>query len=119
MVIILPCWHDTGVVVTSLTDQPTVKDIVRFVVPRVVPKWYNIGIMLDVKHFVLEGIAHEQERADQPREMFVKWLQKSPDTGRQARTWQSVLNAVEVISGAEVAEEIRTDVQSPRCPFTG
>ena len=91
----------------------------RFVVPRVVPKWYDIGIMLDVEYFVLEGIAHVQERADQPRKMFVKWLQKSPGTGRQARTWQSVLNAVGDISGAEVAEEIRTDVQSSRCPITG
>ena len=87
--------------------------------PRVAPKWYDLGLVLDVKPFVLDGIAHEQERADQPREMFTKWLQGPPGTGSQARTWQSVLDAVETICGTEAVEDIRTDVQTPRIPTAG
>lgn len=106
-------------VVTSLTDQPTLKDIVCFAVPRVASKWYDIGILLDVKLFVLDCISHEQERADRPRELFIKWLQRSPGTGSQARTWQSVLDAVDKICGAEAVEEIRSAVQSPKSPKPG
>ena len=75
--------------------------------------------MLDVKPFVLDGISHGQERADQPREMFAKWLQGSPDTGSQARTWQSVLDAVGTICGTEAVENIRTDVQTLKIPTAG
>ena len=90
-----------------------------FAVPLVAPKWYDLGLALDVKPFVLDGVAHEQERADQPREMFAKWLQGSPDTGNQARTWQSVLGAVGMICGTAAVEDIRTEVQTPRIPTAG
>ena len=111
--------HNTGVVVTSLSDLPTLRDIVCFAVPRVAPKWYDVGIVLDVRSFVLDGIAHEQKSPDQPRTLFVKWLQKSPGTGNQTRTWKSVLEAVEIICGQGTMEEIRTAVLTPRCPATG
>ena len=104
---------------TSLSDQPSLKDIVCFAVPRVSAKWYDLGIVLDVKPFVLDGVAHEQERADRPREMFVKWLQKSPGTGNQTRTWKSVLEAIGIICGQGTVEDIQTAVQTPRCPATG
>ena len=88
-------------------------------VPRVAPKWYDLGLALDVKSFVLDGVAHEQERADRPREMFAKWLQRSPGTGSQVRTWQSVLDAIGVICGTAAVEDIRMAVQTPRIPTAG
>ena len=108
-----------GAVVTSLSDEPTLKDIVCFAVPRVAPKWYDVGLALDVKSFVLDTIAQEQKCPDQPRSMFVKWLQGSPGTGSQARTWQSVLDAVGTICGTEAVEDIKTAVQTPRIPTAG
>ena len=103
-------------VVTSLSDQPTLKDVVCFAEPRVAPKWYNLGLALDVKPFVLDGVAHQQEKADRPREMFAKWLEGSPGTGSQPRTWQTVLDAVGMICGSAAMEDIRTAVQKPRIP---
>ena len=108
-----------GAVVTSLSDQPTLKDVVCHAEPRVAPKWYNLGLALDVKPFVLDGVAHQQEKADRPREMFAKWLEGSPGTGSQPRTWQTVLDAVGMICGLAVMEEIRTAVQKPRIPTAG
>ena len=108
-----------GAVVTSLSDQPTLKDVVCHAVPRVAPKWYDLGLALDVQPFVLDGVAHQQEKADRPREMFAKWLEGSPGTGSQPRTWQTVLDAVEMICGLAAAEDIRTAVQKPRIPGAG
>ena len=108
-----------GAVVTSLSDQPTLKDVVCIAVPRVAPKWYDLGLALDIQPFVLDGIAHQQEKADRPREMFAKWLEGSPGTGSQSRTWQSVLDAVGMICGSAAMEGIHTAVQTPRIPVAG
>ena len=105
-----------GVVVTSLSDQPTLRDVVCFAVPRVAPKWYDLGLALDVQPFVLDTISQQQKCPDQPRVMFVKWLEGSPGTGSQPRTWESVLTAVEMICGTAAMENIRTAVQTPRMP---
>ena len=78
--------------------------------PHVADRWYSLGVVLDVDPFVLKSVAHEQERANQPRELFAKWLQRSPGTGNLARTWQSIVDAVCIICGTEAAEELRTAV---------
>ena len=87
--------------------------------PRVAARWYNLGLALDVKSFVLDRVAHQQEKADRPREMFAKWLEGSPGTGSQPRTWQTVLDAVGMICGSAAMEDIQTAVQKPRIPTTG
>ena len=78
-----------------------------------------MGLALDIKPFVLDGVAHQQEKADRPREMFAKWLEGSPGTGSQPRTWQTVLDAVGMICGSAAVEDIRTAVQTPRIPTAG
>ena len=108
-----------GAVVTSLNDQPILKDVVCIAVPRVAARWYDLGLALDIQPFVLDGVAHQQEKADRPREMFAKWLETSPDTGSQPRTWQSVLDAVGTICGSAVMEGICTAVQKTRIPTPG
>ena len=108
-----------GVVVTSLSDQPTLRDVVCFAVPRVAPKWYDLGLALDVRSFVLDTIFQEQKCPDQPRTMLVKWLEGSLGTGSQPRTWQSVLHAVAMICGSAAMEDIRAAVQTPRIPTAG
>ena len=74
---------------------------------------------LDVKPFVLDTIFQEQTCPDQPRTMFVKWLEGSPGTGSQSRRWQTVLDAVRMICGSAAMEDIHTAVQSPRIPTAG
>ena len=102
--------HNADEVVISLSDQPTLRDVVCFVVPHIAPKWYDVGLALDVQSLVLDGIEHDQRSTTQPRSMFVKWLQKSPGTGSQARTWKSVLEAIEIICGQGAVAEICTAV---------
>ena len=102
--------HNADEVAISLSDQPTLRDIVCFAVPHIAPKWYDVGIALDVQSLVLDGIEHDQKSTAQPRTMFVKWLQKSPGTGSHARTWKSVLEAIGHICGQGAVAEICTAV---------
>ena len=82
---------------------------------------FTIEIILDpaVPTFVLDGVTHQQEIADRLREMFAKWLEGSPGTGSQPRTWQTVLDAVGMICGTAAMEDIRTAVQTPKVPTAG
>ena len=84
------------------TIHPSLKDLVRHVVPRIAPAWYDVGLQLDLEPDVLDEI--EKEKSDQPRKMLAKWLQGS------SCTWQSVLNAVENIRGGKPMEDIRAAV---------
>ena len=84
------------------TIRPSLKDLVRHAVPRIAPAWYDVGLLLDLEPDVLDEI--EKEKLDQPRKMFAKWLQGS------SCTWQSVLNAVEIIRGGKPMEDIRAAV---------
>ena len=117
--ILLSIRSSAGAVVISLSDQPTLRDVVCFAVPRVAPKWYDLGLALDVQPFVLDTIFQEQKCPDQPRTMFVKWLEESLGTGSQPRTWQSVLDAVGMICGLAAMEDIRSAVQTPRISTAG
>ena len=83
------------------TIRPTLKDLVRHVVPRIAPAWYDVGLQLDLEPDVLDEI--EKEKSDQPKKMLAKWLQGS------SCTWQIVFNAVEKICGVKPMEDIRAD----------
>ena len=83
------------------TIRPSLKDLVRHAVPRIAPAWYDVGLQLDLEPDVLDEI---EKKSDQPRKMLAKWLQGS------SCTWQSVLNAVEIIRGGKPMEDIRAAV---------
>ena len=84
------------------TIRPTLRDLVRYAVPRVAPVWYNVGLQLDIEPDDLDEI--EKERADHSRRMFARWLKGS------SCSWQSVLNAVGITCGAKPMEDIRAAV---------
>ena len=101
--------HDSA---TSLsTARPTLKDLVRFVTPRIGAVWYDVGLQLDLEPDVLDGI--EKEKSDGPRKMFKKWLQGSDCS------WQMVLDAVRSICGAKPMGDICTAVEESVLPTTG
>ena len=94
------------------TIRPTLKDLVRFVAPRIGAVWYDVGLQLDLEPHVLDGI--ETEKSGGPRKMFNKWLQ-----GSDCCSWQMVLDAVRNICGAKPMEDIRTAVIEALLPTTG
>ena len=84
------------------TIRPTLKDLVCYAVPRVAPKWYDVGLQLDLEPDVLDEI--EKEKSDHARRMFAEWLKGS------SCSWQSVLDAVESVRGAKPMEDIQAAV---------
>ena len=86
---------------TLSTSRPSLKDLVSHVVPRITPKWYEVGLQLDLEPYVLDGIEKLQ---DQPRKMFAEWLKGS------SCTWEKVFDAVEKTCGKAPMEEIQAAV---------
>ena len=91
--------------------SPTLKDLVKFVAPRIAAVWYDVGLQLDLEPHVLDDI--ETEKSGGPRKMFNKWLQRSDCS------WQKVLDAVKSTCGAKPMEDIRTALEEALLPSAG
>ena len=87
------------------------KDLVRYAVPRVSPKWEEVGLQLDIAPHVLETVEADHRDVEKCcKTMFKKWLHNGEGTGKQPRTWESVLEAVGKAVGSEVCANIEEDI---------
>ena len=83
------------------------KDLVRCAVPRVAPKWDEVGLQLNIQPYVLESIeANGGDVVTRCKNVFSKWLNGETGTGDLQRTWESVLKAVKEAVGAEVCKNV-------------
>ena len=98
--------HDTTASLSTV--PPTLKDLVRFVAPRIAAVWYDVGLQLDLEPHVLDEI--EAEKSCGPRKMFSRWLQGS------SCSWQSVLDAVKNTCGVKPMQDIRKAVEDALLP---
>ena len=71
------------------------------------PKWEEVVLQLDIAPHVLETV--EADHRD-VQTMFKKWLHNGEGTGKQPRTWESVLEAVRKAVGSEVCVNIEEDI---------
>ena len=87
------------------------KDLVRHAVPRVSPQWEEVGLQLDIAPHVLETVEADHRDVEKCcKTMFKKWLHSGEGTGKQLRTWESVLEAVRKAVGSEVCVNIEEDI---------
>ena len=87
------------------------KDLVRCAVPRVSPKWDEVGLQLDIEPYVLETVKADHSDVETCcKAMFQKWLHNGEGTGTQSRTWESVLEAVRKAVGSEVYANIEQGI---------
>ena len=89
------------------------KDVVKWVVPRVAPKWDEVGLQLNIQQYVLRSV--EADGADvvtRCKNMFDKWLDGQYGTGNLPRTWESVLEAVREAVGSEVCRTIEQSISN-------
>ena len=99
--------------VTTGQDRPTLKDLVIHVIPSVVTKWYNIGVvLLDAKHHneltIIESDRHDVVTCC--RKMFTKWL----DTDALA-SWDKLLQALKILKLNKVAREVEQLLLQGEC----
>ena len=101
------CVSFHAVPLDPLHRKPTSKDLNNTVIVRVARSWRTVGLQLNIDDYVLDGIITPNgSNAYHCREMFRHWLDGEQGCGDLARTWSSVLDAVENSCGSEVRREI-------------
>ena len=74
-------------------------------------KWDDVGLELDIQPYVLDNIRANGSNVETLcKNMISRWLGKTEGTGKQQRTWESVLEAVEKAVGSEVCETIKQSI---------
>ena len=87
------------------------KDLVECAVPRVAPKWDEVGLQLNIQPYVLRNIeADGGDVVTRCKNMFSKWLIGEAGTGDLQRTWESVLEAVRNAVGSEVRSNVEQSI---------
>ena len=91
----------------SLDQRPTMKSLDEKVVVHVAGKWETTGLHLDIEDCVLRAIKTPNGTNEEHcREMLRRWLYGERGCGALARTWSSLLHAVEIGCGSEVRQKI-------------
>ena len=89
------------------------KDLVKWAVPRVAPKWDEVGLQLNIQQYVLRSVeADGGDVVTRCKNMFAKWLDGQNGTGNLPRTWESVLEAVREAVGSEVCRTIEHSISN-------
>lgn len=105
----LPCLTHAGLPPDHKEVQ--LKDLAKWVIPRVAPKWDEVGLQLGIQQYVLRSVeADGSDVVTRCRNMFDKWLDGQKGAGRQQRTWESVLEAVREAVGSEVCKAIEQSI---------
>lgn len=101
---------------TLLDSKPTLRDLDKFVIGQLA--WtivdsfpLHLGVELSVIKIASRNNPNDCEGA--LREVLNSWLDGARNTGKEDRTWHSVLTALETSNGAEVARQLRTELLRP------
>ena len=87
-------------------QQPTMKLLIKFVVPIATPEWYSIGVFLDLPDATIKTIQREEkELKNVCIKIFREWLHGGAHPDR--RSWKQVLEAVEESCGPGVSRNIK------------
>ena len=85
----------------DIDPKPTLQDLDRFIVKKVVHAgdYYKLALSLGVEPSVILNATknHPNDCQGALQEVLSEWLKITPGTGRMARTWPSVLEAMESV----------------------
>ena len=113
-------WQSSEVRPTSptplLQSTPELAALQELVVPSVAAQWEATADYLLVSYEKRAAIAASERGQVEVccRELFNQWLQQLPGTGSLSRTWGALLNVVRETLGPEVANQIKTGLDSKR-----
>ena len=83
-------------------------ELLDHVVLRVAARWYHFGLALGVEDYLLEDIK-ATERGEVEAcctDMLKRWLRGERATGKEERSWSTVLGAVQKFLGQEAISSI-------------
>ena len=95
-------------------------DVVQILGYKVEASWRHFGVHLGVDCFVLEAI--ELHKRGDPRNclssVVERWLAFTDGTGKKERSWEMILQAVEVSCSGVVYDEIKERIEQHHSPAT-
>ena len=96
----------------SIDSHPTLEDINKFVVCEVAADWKLVAAFLGVEPSVIQiaDTDHPQQCEHACTDIFERWLSWKPGTGRNERTWRTVLSAVEEAGDKAFSQQLQTEV---------
>ena len=76
-------------------DIPHIKDIHNHVVPKLAPKWRQLGALLNIDQHLMDIIEnnHPNDCESCCSEMFSEWLDSNPTA-----SWEDIITAVDNLS---------------------
>ena len=95
-------------------------DVVQILGYKVEASWRHFGVHLGVDSFVLNTI--ELHKRGDPKNclssVVEKWLAFTDGTGEKERSWEMILQAVEVSCSGVVYDEIKERIEHHHSPAT-
>lgn len=97
-----------GVHLLDTSALPTLPEIQILVLTEAAGKWYQLATMLEVDPCVIDIILKDCPSNAEVAclQMLTRWLNHSPNTGRQPRTWKTLLSALLAIGKRHFVESL-------------
>jgi ankyrin repeat protein len=115
---ILSCYQCESYRGIQLHVKPEIQHLCEHVVPRVASRWFQIGVQIGIKSFILDIIEKDHGRhscEEACQRMFQRWLRREAHTGTQERTWKTVVDALNKVVGKAIVEKIDKDMGKVTC----
>ena len=80
----------------DISSKPTARDVDELIMTQIAARWNRVALKLGVQDFVIDNISVDNpnscERACQ--DMLKRWLKGDRHTGKEKRTWSTLLTAL-------------------------
>lgn len=92
----------------SCQQQKLLQHIDKRVILKVAAEWESLAIQLGVGNDNIKIIKknHSSNCEDACRELFFRWIDEEKGTGREPRTWDSVVQAIRKMGLKGLADEL-------------
>ena len=89
---------------------PTLSDVNELIVTQVAANWYNLALMLGVEVFLIDAVSKDHKSCiDACQDMLKRWLKEEKHTGKQERTWFTLLTALGRADSVELERSLRKE----------
>ena len=91
------------------SSVPTLSDVNDLIVTDAAAKWQELASALGVKSSLIDAVSknHQKSCIDACQDMLKRWLREEKHTGKQERTWSTLLTALGQAEFSELERNLR------------
>ena len=96
-------------VLLDTAGMPTLSDLNELIVTKVADRWQELAVALGVKGSVIDAVSKNYHKSsiDACQDLLKRWLTEEKHTGKQDRTWSTLLTALGRADFAELERSLR------------